>query len=87
MKKLIIKNGLKFRDEKEKKLCEYYVELFVKKFVNTDLYNKVEITKDSIYLYKHNETGFNHFSIPGLQPKTSREMLIFLQAATYGISF
>lgn len=85
MKQIIIKNSLNFKDQREQKLSDFYVDKFIQKFINTDMYGKVEITKESIYLFKHNETGFSHFNISGMQPKNNREMLIFLQGAIYAV--
>ena len=78
-----ITNNLRFKDTRDQKFMEFQVNKFVTKFINHEQVEKVEIGKDYIYLFKYGQSGFSHFNISGLQPKTSREMLIYITGLNY----
>lgn len=69
-------HNLKFKDARDISFANNEI----KKFIDETIYSKVEITKDNIYLYRRNETGFEHFTFYGFTPSTSKEMLIYITA-------
>ena len=74
------RHNLKFKDSRDKSFCDAEIKRFIDNFIDKKVYEKVEITKDKIYLYRINQTGFSHFTFYGMQPSTSKEMLIYITA-------
>lgn len=73
-------HNLKFRDSKDQSFADAEVKRFIDNFIDKDTFSKVEITRNEIYLFRHNETGFENFTIYGLRPGTAKEMVIYITA-------
>ena len=73
-----VHNKLIFKDENDKAYAKKQVEDFAKNFIDEKIYEYVEVTKDNIYLKKHNESSVSHFPIMGFQPSTAKKMMIFI---------
>ena len=73
-------NNLIFKDNQEKSFVDAEIKRFVENFIDQNIYQKIEISKDEIYLYRHNESGLEHFTFYGLKPTTAREMIIYITA-------
>ena len=82
MQKIKIINNLKI-DKDSKGLADTQIKAFIDKFINKDIFIKIEFNPNCIYLTRHNETSIEHFTLFGLTPKNSREMLIYITALNY----
>ena len=52
-------------------------------FIDKNVFSKIEFNPNCIYLTRHNETSIEHFTLFGLTPKNSREMIIYITALNY----
>ena len=73
-------HNLKFKDKRDQSFCDAEIKRFVDNFFNKDTFEKIEITKDNIFLYRKNQTGFEHFTLYGFTPQNAKEMLIYITA-------
>lgn len=85
MENIKIVNNLKI-DKDSKGLMNVQINSFIDNFIDKEIFSKIEFSSNCIYLTKHNETGFQHFTIFGLTPKNSREMIIYITALNYSKS-
>lgn len=77
-----ITNNLKI-DKDSKGLADTQIKTFIDNFIHKDIFSKVEFNPSYIYLTRHNETSIEHFTLFGLTPKNSREMIIYITALNY----
>ena len=75
-------NNLKI-DKDSKGLADTQIKSFIDNFIDKDIFSKIEFNPSSIYLTRHNETSIEHFTLFGLTPKNSREMIIYITALNY----
>lgn len=75
-------NNLKI-DKDSKGLADTQIKAFIDNFIDKDIFSKIEFNPNYIYLTRHGETSIEHFTLSGLTPKNSREMLIYITALNY----
>lgn len=82
MQELKIINNLKIGKD-SKGLADTQIKAFIDNFIDKDIFSKIEFSPNYIYLTRHNETCIEHFTLFGLTPKNSREMIIYITALNY----
>ena len=82
MKEIKVINYLK-TDKDSKGLADTQIKAFINNFIDKDVFSKIEFNPNCIYLTRHNETSIEHFTLFGLTPKNSREMIIYITALNY----
>ena len=82
MQHIKIINNLKL-DKDSKGLADTQIKAFIDNFIDKDIFCKIEFNPSYIYLTRHNETSVEHFTLFGLTPKNSREMIIYITALNY----
>lgn len=75
-------NNLKI-DKDSKGLADTQIKSFIDNFIDKDIFSKIEFYPTCIYLTRHDETSIEHFTLSGLTPKNSREMIIYITALNY----
>lgn len=82
MENIKVINNLKI-DKDSKGLADTQIKAFIDNFIDKDIFSKIEFNPSHIYLTRHGETGIEHFTLFGLTPKNSREMIIYITALNY----
>ena len=82
MQELKVINYLKI-DKDSKGLADTQIKSFIDNFIDKKVFSKIEFNPNCIYLTRHNETSIEHFTLFGLTPKNSREMIIYITALNY----
>lgn len=82
MQDLKVINYLKI-DKDSKGLADTQIKAFIDNFIDKAIFSKIELNPGCIYLTRHNETSIEHFTLFGLTPKNSREMIIYITALNY----
>ena len=82
MQELKVINYLKI-DKDSKGLADTQIKSFIDNFIDKNIFSKIEFNPNCIYLTRHNETSIEHFTLFGLTPKNSREMIIYITALNY----
>ena len=75
-------NNLKI-DKDSKGLADTQIKSFIDNFIDKDIFSKIEFNPSCIYLTRHNETSIEYFTLFGLTPKNSREMIMYITALNY----
>ena len=82
MQDIKIINNLKL-DKDSKGLAATQLKTFIDNFIDKDIFCKIEFNPSYIYLTRYNESSLEHFTLFGLTPKNSREMIIYITALNY----
>ena len=82
MEELKVINYLKI-DKDSKGLADTQIKAFIDNFIDKDIFSKIELNPGYIYLTRYNESSLEHFTLFGLTPKNSREMIIYITALNY----
>ena len=73
-------NKLSFKDSRDRDFAKKQIEIFANIFLDKNVYEHVEVTKENIYLKKIGNSGISHFPIHGFNPSTAKEMMIYISA-------